>query len=569
MSGKTWAIIPYDEALLESDLLHSQRCVVKNGANQSLARSRAQDAAEMAVHEPTPLPACDHPLPALRGEGRERGDQKRFMAPTHVQFLEVFASHEPYPRIPSFSPSGGEGARRAVEVDSGRFMASIHVRIAEVFPVHEPAPSPLPSPPPQGERVAGGRVRGRFIVQMRWGETPSSPDLQNNSRTRRSALRPIGYLHRWIGWAATLLLSFSASVCAHQGSSSYLSVSVNGTNVTSQWDISLIDLEQVIGLDANHDGDISWGEIKAKQREIETYEQSRLQVKVDGAVRRWKTTDLLVDHFSDGAYAVLRFAVENPTPPGNLEVDYRAFFDTDALHRGLFRLEYAGKVQTAVFSPDKPRQQFALAGSSRWRQFLDFNREGVWHIWSGYDHILFLLALLLPSVLKRGPDGWRVVDHFRPALINVLKIVTAFTLAHSLTLSLATLGIVRVPARVVESTIAASVTLAAANNIRPIVAERGWIVAFCFGLVHGFGFANALRELGLARQTLALTLVGFNLGVEFGQLAIVAVFLPLAFGLRSSWVYQRLTFRFGSAIIVLLAATWMMERIFDFKWLPF
>src|SRR5437899_363250 len=83
------------------------------------------------------------------------------------------------------------------------------------------------------------------------------------------------------------------------------------------------------------------------------------------------------------------------------------FFDTDALHRGLFRLEYAGKVQTAVFSPDKPRQQFALAGSSRWRQFLDFNREGVWHIWSGYDHILFLLALLLPSVLKRGPDGWR------------------------------------------------------------------------------------------------------------------------------------------------------------------
>ena len=100
-------------------------------------------------------------------------------------------------------------------------------------------------------------------------------------------------------------------------------------------------------------------------------------------------------------------------------------------------------------------------------------------------------------------------------------------------------------------------------------AERGWIVAFCFGLVHGFGFANALTDLGLARQTLALTLVGFNLGVEFGQLAIVAVFLPLAFGLRSSWVYQRLTFRFGSAIIVLLAATWMMERIFDFKWLPF
>src|SRR5206468_3759110 len=112
MSGKTWAIIPYDEALLESDLLHSQRCAVKNGANQSLARSRAQDAAEMAVHEPTPLPACGHPLPALRGEGRERVDQKRFMAPTHVQFLEVFASHDPYPRIRSCSPPGGGGGGR-------------------------------------------------------------------------------------------------------------------------------------------------------------------------------------------------------------------------------------------------------------------------------------------------------------------------------------------------------------------------------------------------------------------------------------------------------------------------
>jgi len=161
------------------------------------------------------------------------------------------------------------------------------------------------------------------------------------------------------------------------------------------------------------------------------------------------------------------------------------------------------------------------------------------------------------------------VERFRPALINVLKIVTAFTLAHSLTLSLATLGIVRLPPRLVESTIAASVILAALNNIRPVLGERGWIVAFCFGLVHGFGFANVLVDLGLARPTLALALIGFNLGVEIGQLAIVAAFLPLAFGLRGSWVYQRLTFRFGSAVIALLAATWMMERIFDFKWLPF
>jgi len=138
--------------------------------------------------------------------------------------------------------------------------------------------------------------------------------------------------------------------------------------------------------------------------------------------------------------------------------------------------------------------------------------------------------------------------------------------AHSITLSLATLGVFRFPSRLVESTIAASVIVAALNNIRPVLAERGWIVAFSFGLVHGFGFANVLMDLGLAPQTLALALVGFNLGVELGQLAIVGAFLPLAFWLRDSWAYQRLTFRLGSAIIALLAATWMVERMFDIKW---
>ena len=422
------------------------------------------------------------------------------------------------------------------------------------------------------------RDKERYMAQTRWGdpssvavlrrvETPSSPDLQNNSRTRLSALLPFGCFRRWIGFAVTLLLGLTAPVRAHQGSSSYLSIAVNGTHVTGQWDASLIDLEQVVGLDANNDGDITLAEVKAKQKEIENYALSRLRVKLDGIQRRWTVTELSIDNFSDGRYAVLSLRAENGAEPQNLEIDYRAFFDTDAQHHGLFRLTGMGKEQTAVFSRDKPA--FVLTSPSRWREFLEFNREGVKHIWTGFDHILFLLALLLPSVLRRAPDGWRVVDHFRPALINVLKIVTAFTVAHSITLSLATLGVVRLPARLVEPTIAVSVVLAALNNIRRIFAERGWMVAFCFGLVHGFGFANVLIDLGLARQTLALGLVGFNLGVEFGQLAIVAVFLPLAFGLRGSWVYQTLTFRFGSATIALLAATWMVERILEVKWLPF
>jgi len=214
-------------------------------------------------------------------------------------------------------------------------------------------------------------------------------------------------------------------------------------------------------------------------------------------------------------------------------------------------------------------QTFEVGVSRPGKQFLVFLREGIWHIWTGYDHILFLLALLLPSVLRRETGGWFGVNNFRPACLNILKIVTAFTVAHSLTLSLAALEIVKLPSRLTESAIAASVILAAANNLLPLVRERGWIVAFVFGLIHGFGFANALSDLGLTHGTLAITLFSFNLGVETGQLAIVAVFLPVAFLLRRTWFYEWSLLRLGSALIVAVAAIWLAERVGDFKLLPF
>ena len=116
----------------------------------------------------------------------------------------------------------------------------------------------------------------------------------------------------------------------------------------------------------------------------------------------------------------------------------------------------------------------------------------------------------------------------------MLWVVTAFTLAHSITLTLAALRLVELPSRLVESAIAASVVLAAVNNLVPVVERRRWMVAFAFGLIHGFGFASVLAELGLPQETLVLSLLGFNLGVELGQLAIVAVFLPTAYALRNT-----------------------------------
>jgi hypothetical protein len=171
--------------------------------------------------------------------------------------------------------------------------------------------------------------------------------------------------------------------------------------------------------------------------------------------------------------------------------------------------------------------------------------------------------------LRRSEGGWQIVERFSPAFLSVLKIVTAFTIAHSLTLSLATLGIVKLNSRWVESIIAASVVLAALNNLRPTSQGKAWMIAFVFGLIHGFGFANVLADLGLSQGSLLLSLVGFNFGVEIGQLAIAAVFLPIAFGLRRSWAYNCLTLKLGSAAIAMVATVWMVERVFEITLLRF
>jgi hypothetical protein len=257
-----------------------------------------------------------------------------------------------------------------------------------------------------------------------------------------------------------------------------------------------------------------------------------------------------------------------------------------------------------------------------------FIAEGVHHILIGTDHVLFLFALLLPAVLLLKPSvqrfdsggehggnamlpqptfmrrhdnntptlaapgagavgalalpltqpgtdralapflqlgHWQAAPTFGPVLREVVRVVTAFTLAHSITLALAVLNWVNPPSRVVESIIAASVIFAALNNIYPMLREQRWRMTFVFGLVHGFGFASALKDLGLDGANLATSLLGFNLGVELGQLALVSLFLPLAWAARRSQLYQRGVLIGGSGLIAVLASVWLVERVFDLK----
>lgn len=380
--------------------------------------------------------------------------------------------------------------------------------------------------------------------------------------------KPQAWLPRLMLAALLVLGCTGLPASAHKPSDSYLALRVDGNRIDGQWDLALRDLDDAIGLDGNGDGQLTWDELRARHGAIAAYALARLQLADgDGAPCpiNASTQEQQVDRHTDGAYTVLRFSAACAAPLHTLHIRYSAFADIDPQHKGLLRLEHGGTVRTALFGVDRPEQAVVLAAPAPWAEFGAYVAHGAWHIWIGYDHILFLLSLLLPAVLARGPHGWQAMPGLRPALADVIKTVTAFTTAHSVTLSAAALGFVSPPSRWVESAIAASVIAAALNNVFAIVHGRRWALACAFGLLHGFGFAGVLADLGLPPGARALALAGFNLGVELGQLAIVALFVPLAWYWRTRPWYTRLALHGGSVAIALLATVWLTERAFDIR----
>ena len=364
-----------------------------------------------------------------------------------------------------------------------------------------------------------------------------------------------------LAWLLALLLACGPAA-AHKASDAYLTLERDGAALRGRFDIALRDLENAIGLDANGDGDITWGEVRARRADIAAYALSHLVVASAGERCALVTAHPRIDTHTDGAYAVLMLSGRCPRTGPTLALDYTLFAGLDPQHRGLLNFAEAGRSRSVVFSADAPHRVVGGDGDGWLRAFATYVHEGLRHIWTGCDHILFLLSLLLPAVLVRDRRAWLPGASLRAALVDVAKVVTAFTLAHSITLSLAALAIVALPSRWVESGIALSVVLAALNNVFPVVAHGRWAAAFGFGLLHGFGFAGALADLGLPAGSLALSLAGFNLGVEAGQLAIVALFVPVAFALRATWAYRRLALGGGSLAIAALASVWLVERAF-------
>jgi hypothetical protein len=371
----------------------------------------------------------------------------------------------------------------------------------------------------------------------------------------------------WCGVAAVIGVLAAGEVRAHNAGESYLYLQVHRDRVTGRFELPLEDFNRALRL-AGTDAEITADTLAARVGVLEDYYRRHVTI----ADRRGPLEIRFTGHrflAARGGYALLSFDLPGlEGVPDRLSFDYAVLFDEDPAHRGFLLVEHNFATGTfanenrvsLVFGPGSRRQEFSLTASGRLRGFLALVRLGADHIWLGLDHMLFLVALLLPVALRRTGKGWRPVDGLRPALSSLATIVTAFVAAHALALTLAALGLLRLPEALVETAIAASTTLAAASLLWPLVRGRGWWFVFALSLFHGIGLAGGLMDLGALEDHFSLSVGAFNLGVELGQLAIVAVLFPLLFLVRRLAVYRTVVLPLAAVGLMLVSGVWVVER---------
>ncbi len=341
----------------------------------------------------------------------------------------------------------------------------------------------------------------------------------------------------------------------------FIDVNLNSKPLQISLDFDSTILEEVFSLDDNQNKVVSWNEIKAHQKEILPYVFRHFKVYSDEEQCRFGIKDYKVHkRGSHQSYIKLDMNLLCPKPEKILKIEYDMFFNIDKNQKAFVRVNDSNQTKPIILSQLSTSYEIDMEARSTFGAFKNFLVEGIWHIWIGFDHILFLLMLLLPSIYYYQNKELKTYNSFKDTFKEVLKIVTAFSVAHSITLILSVTDVIDIDSRYIEIAIALSVLFTAVNNLFGFIKSKIWIVAFTFGLIHGFGFANVLKELLLEDVTLVGMLFGFNVGVEIGQLAIVLVILPYIFLARESKYYRYIVVYGGSFITAIIAAIWAYER---------
>lgn len=367
----------------------------------------------------------------------------------------------------------------------------------------------------------------------------------------------------WLFAALLLLLTLSTPALAHKASDSFMYLNADADSF--RIDVALRDLALLLPLDSNGDGQVTGAEFRDQRADILSTVEAGIALSAGGQPCRLQGREWGLTHHSDGAYAAASYRTLCPDGQSPDQLYYSLLFEQDSLHRGLLQISAGGETTLDVAGPDNQTLELRAAGDlGLWRSFATFVYEGVLHLMIGLDHLLFLLVLVLPASLFRHQpvNQERRWLPSRGQILELTAVVTAFTVAHSITLALAALNLVSLPIAWVETVIAASIIVAAINVIWPVLGARTWLLAFGFGLIHGFGFASVLSELTAGAVSLAVALAGFNVGVELGQLALLAVGFPLLTVLaRATPIYQRALVPLTLIGVIGVSLIWVWERI--------
>jgi hypothetical protein len=379
--------------------------------------------------------------------------------------------------------------------------------------------------------VECGGVRGTFDIEVA---------LQANGATRLGLLAML-----------LVLLAGAAASEAHGINSSYIEITVTPARIEAAYLLTVDEIVAHFPVAPERTDHITPEELDRVAPAVFDFLARHLTLSVDDRA-------VVLEpglHRAQAGGIFIRFEFSRPVVQApailSLATDAVFFERFDPRHVNFVRVDVEGEIHQAVLTLERPRATFSTGYRPRLAQFAQFVRLGIAHIFHGYDHLMFLIALIIVGGRLR----------------HVVAIVTAFTVAHSLTLALATLHLVTLPARLIEGGIALTIAYVAFENVFGGAMSHRWLLTFGFGLVHGFGFATVLREMTLPASQLIPSLVSFNVGVEIGQVAIVAALYPVTRWLARQR-FQRPVLLATSGVIFLSGAGWFLQHAFDLSFMP-